>query len=43
MISKKGGHLGFFSGIIPERWINIPIKTFFKALEIIIDTEDKKE
>lgn len=43
MISKKGGHLGFFSGIIPERWINIPIKTFFKSLEIIFETDDKNE
>jgi predicted alpha/beta-fold hydrolase len=43
MISKKGGHLAFFSGIIPERWIKIPIKTFFKSLEIIFETEDKKD
>lgn len=43
MISKKGGHLGFFSGIIPERWINIPIKTFFKSLEIIFETDERNE
>jgi len=43
MISRKGGHLGFFSGIIPERWIKIPIKTFFKSLEIIFETDDRNE
>jgi hypothetical protein len=43
MISKKVGQLGFFSGIIPERWIKIPIKTFFISLEIIFETDDKNE
>lgn len=43
MLSKKGGHLGFFSGIIPERWINIPIKTFFRCLEIIFETDERTE
>ena len=43
MISQKGGHLGFFSGIIPERWINIPIKTFFKSLEIIFEIDDRND
>ena len=42
-ISKKGGNLGFFSGIIPERWINIPIKTFFITLGIIFESDNKNE
>jgi predicted alpha/beta-fold hydrolase len=41
IISKKGGHLGFFSGMIPHRWIDIPVKTFMKTVEIIHDVETK--
>lgn len=35
IISKKGGHLGFFTGIIPKRWIDVPIKTFIKTVDLL--------
>lgn len=43
IISKTGGHMGFFSGFIPKRWIDIPIRTFFKTVDIIFEVKDKKE
>lgn len=36
-ISKTGGHLGFFSGIIPQRWIEKPIVTFLKIISVLKD------
>lgn len=35
IISNKGGHMGFFTGILPKRWIDVPIKTFFKTVELL--------
>lgn len=43
IISPKGGHLGFFKGFIPQRWIDIPIKTFIKTVEIIFDVDEKNQ
>lgn len=40
IISKKGGHMGFFKGLLPHRWIDTPIKTFIKTVEIIQNAED---
>lgn len=40
IVSNKGGHLGFFTGLIPQRWIDIPIKTFIKTVEILHEAED---
>jgi predicted alpha/beta-fold hydrolase len=37
ILSKNGGHLGFFSGLIPKRWIDLPIRSFLKTLDIIND------
>jgi predicted alpha/beta-fold hydrolase len=37
IISKKGGHLGFFTGIIPKRWIDVPIKTFIKTVDLLYE------
>lgn len=39
LVSRTGGHLGFFSGLIPSRWIDIPIKTFFKTVEILSEID----
>jgi len=41
--SSNGGHLAFFSGIIPERWISTPIKTFIKATEYFVENNDTSE
>jgi predicted alpha/beta-fold hydrolase len=40
IISKKGGHMGFFKGLLPHRWIDTPIRTFIKTVEIIHNAED---
>jgi predicted alpha/beta-fold hydrolase len=42
IISKKGGHMGFFKGLVPHRWIDIPIKTFIKTLNILYNCEEKE-
>lgn len=31
VVNNNGGHLAFFSGLIPERWISQPVKTFMKT------------
>lgn len=40
VISKKGGHLGFFSGVIPQRWINLPIKSFIRTIEVMNEVDE---
>jgi predicted alpha/beta-fold hydrolase len=40
IISKNGGHMGFFSGVIPKRWIDLPIRSFLKTVDIIHDSEN---
>jgi hypothetical protein len=32
--------MGFFKGLLPHRWIDTPIKTFIKTVEIIHNAED---
>jgi predicted alpha/beta-fold hydrolase len=38
-ICKEGGHLAFFSGIIPQRWICTPIKSFLNLIEFQHDSK----
>ena len=40
IISKNGGHMGFFTGGNLKRWIGIPIKTFFKTIEILNEVDE---
>ena len=34
LITKTGGHLGFYSGVIPQMWICGPIKSFLNTIEL---------
>ena len=43
IITKTGGHLGFYSGIIPQMWICGPIKSFLKSIELFKFDVDKDE
>jgi len=37
VVNNSGGHLGFFSGMIPERWISQPVKTFIKSVDYLAE------
>jgi len=39
LVNNNGGHLAFFSGLIPERWISLPVKTFMKTANYLVDHE----
>ena len=43
VVNNNGGHLAFFSGLIPERWISQPVKTFMKTANYILENHQIHE
>jgi predicted alpha/beta-fold hydrolase len=43
VVNNNGGHLAFFSGLIPERWISQPVKTFMKTANYLVENHDHNE
>lgn len=37
VVNNNGGHLAFFSGLIPQRWISQPVKTFMKTANYLLE------
>ena len=42
LVNNNGGHLAFFSGLFPERWISQPVKTFMKTANYLVDHEQSE-
>ena len=43
VVNNTGGHLAFFSGLIPERWISQPVKIFLKTANYLVENYNEND